>query len=238
MKKILLLIVLLITITSIAQKREENKVFEIIAKSPKLTIAKGWMKNDTSGKWVENKNVIATKKVYSFSDISHYLQNFEWIQIAKIAKDNEEYYVIIYRMVGGKYEYEGYEYLSGWTPFKSTKFLIITPAVYQLFKAKIQYTEGKDISFNAYTSGTSGKNLIEFINSYINMKKEYPRKTTFTFLFNSQTEGDKDIVRFRLGYDYITKYRQQGIYDTDTDQNLDNSYFEVSKNEFSKLLID
>jgi len=238
MKKIFLLIVLLITITSVAQKREENKIFEIVEKSPKLTFANGWMKNDTSGKWVENKNVIATKKVYSFTDTSHYLQNFEWIQIAKIAKGNEEYYVIIYRKVQGKYEYEGYEYVSGWTPFKKTLFQIIRPDLYQLFKAKIQYPEGKDIYFNSYTHGASDGSLIESINFHMNLKEKYPSEENFAFLFNSQTLDDKDIVRFRLGYDYFTKYSQQGIYNTDTDENLDKSYFEVSKDEFLKLLID
>lgn len=238
MKKIFLFIFLFITITSIAQQRENDKIFKIVEESPKLFFANGWMKNDSNGKWVENKNVIATKKVSSFTDISHYIQNFEWIQIAKIAKGNEKYYAIIYRNVSGNYDYVGYEYVSGWNPYYVTNFVIITTDIYELFKVKIQAKEGQDFYFDPYTYGTVSENLIESINFYMNLKEKYPLDKNFSFLFNSQILEGKDIVRFRLGYDYSSSFRQQGIDDTDTDLNLDNSYFEVSKNEFLKLLID
>lgn len=243
MKKIFLLCVLLLSITSIAQKREENKVFEIVAKSPKLTMAKGWMKNETTGKWVENKNVIATKKVYSTSEISHYLQNFEWIQIAKIARDNEAYYVIIYRKVHGYYEYEGYDYLSGWTPTKITRFAIITSSDYKFIKSKIQYKEGIDYPIKAAIDRRVFKSLTESINSSISTIEGIGSKITThisspSFLFNSQSIDDKDTVRFRLEYNYFTKHKPQGIADIDTNENLNQSYFEVSMDEFSKLLID
>lgn len=238
MKKIILFIFLLITIASIAQQRENDKIFKIVEKSPKLFFVNGWMKNDSSGKWVENKNVIAEKKVSSFTDISHYIQNFEWIQIAKIVKGNEKYYAVIYKNVSGKYDYVGYEYVSGWNPYYVINFAIITPSIYELFKVKIQAKEGQDFYFDSYVYGIASDNLIESINFYMNLKEKYPVKETFSFLFNSQTLDDEEIVRYRLGYDYNSSFRQQGIYDTDTDLNLDNSYFEVSKNEFLKLLID
>src|SRR5690554_5145077 len=153
MKKTLLLIVLLTTVFAFAKKREDSEVFKIVKESPKLTHAKGWMKNTTSGKWVENKNVIATKKVYTFSDLSHYEQNFEWIQIVKISNGEEEYFVIVYRQVYGYYEYNGYYYVSGWTPSRQSKYAILTQSDYRKLKEKIEYKEGKDFSIKVARDG-------------------------------------------------------------------------------------
>ncbi len=243
MKKIFILILLLNSIIAIAQKREDNKIFEIVEESPKLTIAKGWMKNNTSGKWVENKNVLATKKIYSFSDLSHYDQNFEWIQIVKITKDSEKYYVIVYRQVYGYYEDEGYTYVSGWTPSRRTRYAILTTADYQLLKENIERKEGKDFSIKVANDGEVYKSLMESLNSLLNIIKEGGSTVKTinispSFLFNAQTLNDEEIVRFRLMYGYFGKRRKQGYNDYDTNENLDNSYFEISKEEFSKLLID
>lgn len=206
-------------------------------------MAIGWMKNSTSGKWINNKKVIASKKVYSFSDLSHYHQNFEWIQIVKIAKDNEKYYVIVYRQVYGYYKDEGYSYVSGWTPSRQTRYAIQTTSDYQLLKEKINYKEGKDFSIKVAKDGKLYKSLIESLNSSFSIIRETGSTVKTinispSFLFNAQTLDDKDIVRFRLMYGYFGKHRKQGYDDYDTNEDLDNSYFEVSRDEFSKLLID
>lgn len=239
-----LLVVLLNAIPSIAQKREDSEVFKIVKESTKLTYAKGWMKSDVKGNWVENNNVIASKKVSANIDKAKYFQNFEWMQVVKIVRGKEYYYVILYRVLGGYFEYYGYDILHGWKYRRNTHYSVITPSDYLIFKDKIESQHEEDFFLTPVIDGEAiGNNsLIESINSSINIKEKYGSGLIVSsrspkFIFNSQQlEGD-NIVRFRLAYDYFTKYREQGFNDYDLEENLNNSYFEVDKDAFLKILI-
>ncbi|WCC43983.1 hypothetical protein PJW08_09210 [Tenacibaculum finnmarkense] len=234
MKKTVLLAIILISgfINANAQSRTNEKILEFKTKSTKLSSAIGWKKNEKTGKWIENKNVIDDQKVASYW-ISRISQNFKWLQFSTINQDGKDYYVFLYERLAGTYKYPSIR--KNWEKEKRTYFFVITTEQYNEIKTKIDLKSGNNIKIISKMSGNisdrfkilGGEHLYNEDNLLAKITKaiKKPSYSENCFILNSQTTDGNDIVRFRLPESCysIEKY-------------MKTEYFEVKTVEFQTIL--
>jgi len=236
MKKVLLLTMIVLNgiLFVNAQSRTNKKMLSFEKQSEKLTSASGWKKNEKTGKWIENQNVIDDKKVSSYW-ISHVSQNFKWLQFRTIVKDEKTYYVFIYERLGGAYKYPSiYE---DWESDKRTYYFALSSEKYKEVIEKIELKDGKNIKLTSKINGhisdkykiLGGEHLYneENLLAKITNTIENPSYSESCLVLNSQTTDGKDILRFRLPEScyFAEKY-------------MKTAYFEVGISEFKKIFIE
>ena len=229
-----LFLVIIFVVNTNAQSRTNRTLLEFKTKSKKLTSAIGWEKNTQTGKWIENKNVIS-ENIPSSSWISHIPQNFKWLQIAKVTKNENDYYIFIYEKKAGIYRYPSIQ--EGWVSDKRTYFFILHSYQYRDIKAQIEMKTGENIEI---TSGMRGyisdmfttlggadayseENLLAKITDVI----ETPSSYEHCFIMNSQTTDGIDILRFRLPEPCYRAAKK-----------IELKYFEINISKFQTILID
>ena len=219
------LILITLFITSIAldvnaQERENTTMLEFKTKSVKLTSATGWEKNKTTGKWIENKNVIDDKKStsYQFSD-----QGFKWLQFSTITKNGKDYYVFLWETINHQN--------------KRTHFFVLTTEQYDEIKTQIDLKTGKNIIVKSEMTGNitdkyksrGGEHLYneENLLARITNTMEEPLYSEDCFMLNTQTIDGVDILRFRLPEDCYS-----------SEEDIKTKYFEVKISEFKAILTE
>jgi hypothetical protein len=234
LKKVLLILTLtLFSLNIFAQSRENKVNIKFDKKSEKLTTAVGWKLNKETGKWIENKNVIddRTCPAYWVSFIS---QNFKWMQFSTIKHKGVNLYVLLYEGQGGEYKYPNIK--EKWEPNIQTHFLVIDSTEYNKLQNAINNKEAKDIKISSKIYGSmSNKYIIlggehsyneENLLAKITLALDKPEYTETCFIVNSQkVEGD-DVIRFRLPESCYT-----------TEKEMKDAYFEVKREEFTKILL-
>lgn len=235
MKKVITLFLFSIVISITAQKRTNEETINFTIKSEKLLSAKGWKKNDKTGKWVENQNVIGDNEVKSFW-VSHVSQNLQFLQTVVIDYNNEKYYVFLNERLSGSYKYPSIR--KGWQKEKRTYFFVLNSTDYKNFKSEIELKSSENILLKSKSIGMvsdrfkilggehlyNEENLLAKIKKLIDKPDEY---LDICYIFNSQIIDGNDIVRFRL---------QESCYDIK--DKMKKAYFEVSLEEFKKVLIE
>jgi hypothetical protein len=234
MKKTLLFaIILFVGILNVKAQSRTNKVMlEFNSKTPKITSAVGWMKNDKTGKWIENKNVVSDKKVSS-SWKSHVSQNFKWLQFSTITKNGKDYYVFLYEKEDGEYKYPNiYE---DWKPEIRTCFVVFSKAQYNKIKTQVQLNTGKNIKMTSKISGymsdrfkiLGGEHLYNEDNLLAKITKaiETPSYSNICFIINAQVTDGANVLRFRI---------PESCYSSE--EKMATAYFEVKSTVFNTIL--
>jgi hypothetical protein len=235
MKKIIsIILVLLFTIViSTAQSRVNDEKLSFSSHSQKIINATGWCFNKNTGKWVSNKNTIDDKKITnSLKDyyMSHVNQNFKWIKMSIIIKENKKYHILIFQKMEGKYTYPSiYE---DWVVSKITKFNIYTEKEYNILKKIIVNDSICDFRIISSLTGSNlsyrGADLITNIAHFINDDNKYPSKQIM--IGNIQKNDNNEIiVRFLLPIHYSDYSSNNSKYI------IKKEYFELNINEFKKL---
>ena len=217
-----------------AQSRTNKTMLEFKSKSQKLSSAIGWQKNEKTGKWIENKNVIDDKKVSSYW-VSHISQNFKWLQFSTITQNGKDYYVFLYERLGGEYKYPSiYE---DWEADKRTYFFVLSTEQYENIKSQIDLKIGKNIKITSKITGfisdrfkiLGGEHLYNEANllAKITNTIEKPSYSESCFILNSQTTDGVDILRFRL---------PERCYSAE--KHMETKYFEVKISEFKAILTE
>jgi len=208
------------TFNSNAQSRENKKIVQFSSKSEKLTEATGWEQNKETGKWIENKNVIADRKCPSYW-VSQASQSFSWMQFATITNGQTEYYVFLYERLGGEYKYPNIR--EDWETDLRTYFFILTPTEYENIKTQIDLKSGENIKVTSNKSSHISDRYKSLGEEHLYNNENLLAKITNTiedtgisetsFILNSQVIDGQEVVRFRLpeivfsSEDYIkTKY--------------------------------
>ena len=214
---------------------------EFILKSQKLISAIGWKKNRTTGKWIENKNLIFDEKrkntIHSKDD-----QNFKNIQFSKIKFNDTQYYIFLYEHLNGLETVRGNSiYGKG----KVTYFFVMTEEQYIKLKANIESKSGENIivpsksfgEMNNLDVSLGGRYLYTDENLIFNIIEEIKRPMFYNqqMVLNSQIiEGD-EIVRFLLPSATRGNFEEwRGDYNL----RIAIEYFEVKLSEFKRILID
>lgn len=236
MKKVVLLTMIVIGgfMNINAQSRTNETMLEFKSKSQKLSSAAGWQKNEKTGKWIENENVIDDSKVSSYG-VSHISQNFKWLQFSTISQNGKDYYAFLYERLGGEYKYPSiYE---DWEADKRTYFFVISTEQYEIIKTQIDLKTGKNIKITSKITGfisdrykiLGGEHLYNEANllAEITNTIEKPSYSESCFILNSQTTDGVDLLRFRL---------PETCYSAEKD--METKYFEVKISEFKAMLTE
>mgnify|MGYP006153576469 FL=1 len=236
-KRITLIMTIIITICVMnvnAQSRTNKTMLEFKSESPKLKSAIGWQKNEKTGKWIENKNVIDDRKVSSYG-VSHISQNFKWLQFSTITQNGKDYYVFLYERLGGKYKYPSiYE---DWEADKRTYFFVLSTEQYEKIKTQIDLKTGKNIKITSKITDfisdrykiLGGEHLYNEANLLAKITNviEKPSYSESCFVLNSQTTDGVDVLRFRLPESCSSAEKYMGT-----------KYFEVKLSEFKIILAE
>jgi hypothetical protein len=217
-----------------AQERSDKVNVSFIKKSEPITKATGYMQNEASGKWVQNENLIKDIEVAPKDSFNRGFtaQNLIWFRTATLQYNSKKYYAFYYYYHSGQYKYP--ETKVDWMQFHATRFLIADQDQYNTFKKAVMDKKGEFIK------------LSTIIASVFEIEGDYDEPKLLGLmtkalgddkLFNdycvgaiSQTLNGKSMVRFRLPEDcYFT---QLNLGDKQA------RYFEISFDEFKKILID
>jgi len=227
---------------SFSQSRVNKVNLEFDTYSQKIYSATGWKLNETTGSWVSNDNLISSdepKTAQLFK--SHNSNNFNWIQINKVTKDNTEYYILIYECLSGKYKYPHIK--QDWEEEVRVYYIILNTSQYTslkacVFKQSAENLELKIKSNNIYNFMTDayeilgGEHLYNEANLLSKITKEFEQTNPdcyHSFVINSQLVDGEMVVRFMLP--------KHGCFIENTSA-LRSEYFELTKEKFLSLFID
>ncbi|MES2556861.1 MAG: hypothetical protein V4604_11965 [Bacteroidota bacterium] len=207
MKLLLTIAVITVAFAAFTQEREDRKDASFDSITEKITTATGWELNESTGKWIENKNAIYDKKCPEsmFSLVS---QNFKWIKAARITCNGKRYYVIIHESIGGTYKYP--EIRQDWQEHKEMNYFILDSTGYADLNKALNAKDSTESIIKSKLYGNitdqyvilggehlyNDQNLINSIVATINNPKEY--YPSYSFYVNVQTVKGIKVVRFRL----------------------------------------
>lgn len=219
MKKIFGLILFFFTISLIAQDRTNRPKNKFASKSEILQFATGWMYNDLSGEWIDNKNYIDLDTLYKNTTMSTYLMSrsvssFVKLQFCKLETPIKgAAYILKISYVDGNYEYPNIK--EGWDVFDSVKGFGFTKEQFSDLKLNATLKSYKPII--SYECREENYDENTFIQGLINCEYYFPFETEIL-----QVKYIKDdTVRFLLP-NYTTK-------------DFKNNYFECSRTDWDKL---
>jgi hypothetical protein len=243
MKKLLVLIIILGVFVNLNAQERTNELLptEFISKSPKLTSAIGWKKNEITGKWVDNTNLIFDKKINTTHNSTNN-QNFKSIQFSKIKYNNNKYYVFLHKNLKGLENYRG-ESLFG--KAKLTHFFVMTEEQYIELKTKVESKSGENIIIKSKIWGGmtdlheslgaqylyTEENLVLKIIAAIKSPTFYAQQ----MIVNSQFSGGKEVARFLLPNSTSGDFLN---WRNDNNKRMRIEYFEVNLSEFKTILIE
>jgi hypothetical protein len=213
-----------ISFTSIAQERVNAAGITFDKKSDQLTKAVGW--DFYEGKWQDHINIAGNSLSSSFIDTSHY-SNFYWLQTASFTYKGKKYYTIFCQVLTGKYKYPSLR--EDWETRQESKFMVMTPAQYQILKQTISSKAAKNQGLPCYRGGSTlygSYNEAGLQKSIVEQMEVTSYPAQYKFYINSQSLKGEDIIRFMLPTEGID------------DKAIESNYFEVPAADFKKLLID
>jgi hypothetical protein len=215
-----------------AQERVNRENLSFDKESGILLSATGWAYNSTLGEWIDYTNVISSNKDYKENIfmpkgkdmMSRNSRNFINIQFKSLVFKGERYFVLIIQKWEGYYKYEAIK--EDWIRYKKTYGYIYNKNEYSkihTIKDSIGLTTKYIVSMGFFLSRYKEKEFLDLIQSELCEKKtEY--HTEYVFPVIKSKEG---MIRFHLP-------RVNSSYSS---IDFSTSYFEVSPEEFSVLII-
>lgn len=212
-----------------AQSRVDRENVQFELKSEKLTQASGWKQNQTTGKWIENQNVIADRGITP--QARGVSQNFNWLQFANLTFEGEQYYLLVYERPTGRYRYPNIR--QGWSRFESVYFFVFTSEQYYQIVNSINLMSGETINIKSNMAGEYSGLFIQDAGGYdekdllariTNILKQ-PHYFENCFRLNSQVVEGLEIIRFRIPEACVL-----------SEDKIQTAYFEVNFKDFYSLL--
>jgi len=230
-----LIILLLFSITVFSQSRTNRTKLTFINSSEKLTSSTGWSNNETLGEWIDYENVICNSKDYKTKYKSlqgRYMmskreQSFLGIQTKTFYFNEIQYYIIMIEKYDGRYEYPSIS--EDWYSWKEVQGFIFTENEYKKLleldgevKLETQYRVDIGSKYDKYNETT----FLDLIQTKLNTEvSKY--SSTYTFPILKSTSDNTEVIRF-----YVPEsFSSYSMY------NFDKEYFEVSPQEFDKIII-
>ena len=223
---------------SYSQSRTNRSVAKLIWQSDKLEKAIGWEYNNSTGEWVDNRNVIAPKKARNGYSKSWYEEdNFIWLKTFCFYYEDDYYFALIQKYHDGQYKYPNlkmdyfFYQRYRWYLLDSAQFLEIQNVVDAQEKETIQisclkngFLSESELRNGVYFEGIDEAFLIK-MSEVISGLNEYSSSFMTDFIhINSQNLDGSDIVRFKM----------EGCYPSGSEC-LDEQYFELEREDFKVL---
>ena len=234
MKKLLVLTMVMLSLSSYGQDRTNRSKLSFLQSSEILNSSIGWQYNETLGEWIDYDNTIDDEKNYKdkYKSLqgSYQMSNnsfkFNSLQIKTLTFEDKKYYVLIHDKWTGKYEYPSIR--QDWKVFKQIDGLIFDEKEYQNlmnyntinFYCVVEYS----LKYEDYNE----TKFLDLIQTELSKPKDsYDRKYGSKWgMLITKTKDNK--VRFLTPtiLDLIVKYK---TYD------FTKMYFETDMNNFNKL---
>ena len=231
-RQALIAVVFLLSLSSMAQDREDKVLLTFEKKSEKLTEATGWETNDL-GKWISRKNIIESQEGAVDTSKTH---NFYWMQMGTVKYLGKRYYVLFYSVLSGSYTYP--ELKMDWYRYKKTESIIIPQSVYDSLRHTISAKSGENVfvvtpyrRVEVRGEYDEAKLMMEIEARISNKPSEIE---SMEFVVNSQALKGNDVVRFQLPKSASLSQFSRKL----DEDNAKERYFEVPASIFKKLLID
>lgn len=226
MKKIFMVMVLFLVCTmSFGQDRVNRVNPTYTNEGYTLTNIMGWNYNDQLGQWIGHPNVIWNKTREfrkDWEDISR-SKNIYDLQFKTIVINEQLYYVLIFNFIYGRYLYPNIQVDWFWTRRK--EITILTENEFQ----KLCNLSNTPISIYGYETSIDrydgDQNEINYILQEIKDNDDYFLRRITIY---QATDGS-----IRFNFDSTSKYNVKD----NKNMNLDKQYFEISGEEYLKLIM-
>ncbi len=227
MKKLLLLLVLVATTAVSAQSRKARVNAERVSETEVLSNITGWYQDASTGQWREGANYIN----YADYKTANQSTNIQSVQFIKYTDGGQEVVGMRQEFKSGYYKYPSIK--RDWNNVNKRAVYLFQPEDYAEAVKNINSKDGKVYALKSKSKievwSHEFKKGDVFENGKITevlSRKQYGPDAGLVYQYQN-VEGN-DVIRFTiLSYISDTKY---------SPLKLDNSYFEVSLEEFSKLL--
>ena len=237
MKKILSisLLLLLLSLTVFSQSRTNRQKLTFINSSDKLTSSIGWSNNETLGEWIDYNNVICGDKDYKtkYKSLqgswmkSKREQNFIDIQTKTLNFKGIQYFILMVNKYDGRYEYPSIR--QDWYSWKEVQGFIFTENEYKKLleldgevKLETMYRVDIGSKYEKYNETT----FLDLIQTKLTTELS-TYGSTYTFPILKSTSDNTEVIRF-----YVPEsFSSYSMY------NFEKEYFEVSPQEFDKIII-
>ena len=192
-----------------------------------ITKAKGWGRDDVSGKWFYSNNVLEKRSVANVEKLnpismSYEEQNFLSIQTKKLKYNNENYYVLMIKKYVGTFKYP--TILKDWNYSEVMESYIFPEdeyvKLYNITEHTVLHTTfhySRPIKFDE-------EYFLEAFHSYIVPKSQ---SFEYEFVLRKVTSNGQEVVRFLLPYNDPHFHRY----------NINMTYFELPVNDFEKIIL-
>jgi hypothetical protein len=242
MKKLLMVTMIALTsLTSFGQDRVNRQKLSFEQSSEVLTNSTGWAYNTELGEWIDYTNVICKEKSYKTTyatlNGSDYMksehQSFNTIQIKTITFNNIKYYVLIINNIHGRYKYPSIR--QDWRTYKFVESYVITESEYVKLKTlkevKIERVVNYDLEYEDFNETI----LLDKIQSSLSDKSSI-LYDDYIFPIYESTDGN---VRFVLpkSSKFFKGQKIGSVYIEPLYDIKNKTYFETSKIEFNKLIL-
>ena len=227
MKKLLFTFIALTTLALQGQSRTNRTNATMISETETLTQITGWHQEADTGNWIEGSNYINYSKYKSDWQSS----NIQDIKFEKVSNAGKEYYALVYNFKSGYYTYKSIK--KGWNNVRKMGIFLFSLEDYVSFKNNIDSKSNEihalktKMHFDIW-SHEMKKEGIKYGKVTESLSKENKYGSDGGIVYQYQDVDGQEVVRFR-----VTSYIIDSKY---SPLKLDNSYFEVSLEDFAKLL--
>lgn len=227
MKKIFMVMVLFLVCTmSFGQDRVNRVNPTYVSEGYTLTNTMGWNYNDQLGQWIGHPNVIWNKTREfrdNWEDVSRSKNNIYDLQFKTIVINEQLYYILIFNFIYGRYLYPTiYE---DWFWTRRKEITILTENEFQ----KLCNLSNTPISIYGYKTSIdeydSDQNEINYILQETKDNDDFFLRRITIY---QATDGS-----IRFNFDSTSKYNVKD----NENMNLDEQYFEISGEEYLKLIM-
>jgi hypothetical protein len=235
MKKILLLLTLFLSVSSVfSQSRTNRSELRFINSSEKLYSSTGWMYNEKRGEWVDYENVISDNTDYKTKYksllgewmMSRLEQNFKDIETKSLNINEKSYFVVMVKKWNGKYEYPSIQ--TDWYTWEEVQGFIFTEEEYSKildFNGEIKLETRYHVHLGSKYEEYDETVFLDLIQTELNSDTRYGSIHTFPVLKTKSEETE--VIRF-----YIPQ-----VFTSYSNFDFEKRYFEVYPSSFEKIII-
>ena len=235
MKKILLLLTLFLSVSSVfSQTRTNRSELRFINSSEKLYSSTGWMYNEKRGEWVDYENVISDNTDYKTKYksllgewmMSRSEQNFKYIETKSFNINEKSYFVVMVKKWNGEYEYPSIH--TDWYTWEEVQGFIFTEEEYSKildFNGEIKLETRYHVHLGSKYEEYDETVFLDLIQTELNSDTRYG--STYTFPVLKTKSEETEVIRF-----YIPQ-----VFASYSNFDFEKRYFEVYPSSFEKIII-
>lgn len=230
MKRVFILLTSIVVLNGslIAQDRVNRTQSSFTSSSTELTRATGWSYNESTGKWIENQNMISNIVEDGSLGSKSIHMDFKKMVFKTFIHNSQTYYLLIVDDVDGGYKYPALK--MDWFVIQRCRGYVFDSVEFEKIK---NYQTAKSC-YTVYCSKVNDDDVIihsakDGIDTYLSSLEKYGYSiaTSTSETFSIKKTDDGVSVRFRAP-EFVSQYF------TPSDEKFETNYFEIPLTSFSE----